>query len=372
MKRLLLVAALLLPVAVPALATSAAGTADSAHGIAPPPHRAPQGVLRIWGHPGAGAWLERVGVGFASIHPDIEIRSQLSGSDVGMAALYTGQADIVLMGREATESEVKAFEWIHRYRPTAVPLMTGSLDQPGQAPALVVFVHRDNPLQSLDLAQLDGIVGTARDNGWRDNQAVAEAGRSEDADIRQWDELGLGGEWAGQPIRLHVPMAESGTGKFLRTKLIADSNRMHWGAITEHADLVGGPEDSGRRIGEAVASDRYALGIANLKYQDPALKVVPIAWASGMPAVLPTAASLMDERYALGRTGYAYINLHPVDGVDPNVRAWLVQALSRADSGAPSSGFLPLHEARRASSLELLGPEPSRTREESGSKVAPP
>src|SRR5690606_27349021 len=108
--------------------------------------------------------------------------------------LYTGQADIVLMGREATESEVKAFEWVNRYRPTAVPILRGSLDRAGQAPALVVFVHRDNPIAAISLEELDGIFGTARENGWRDGQPVATAARGAERDIRHWGQLGLEGD----------------------------------------------------------------------------------------------------------------------------------------------------------------------------------
>lgn len=351
-----MLAALLLACCAPTVAVAAS---DSAHGIAPPSHRAPEGGLRVWGHPAAATWLDQQTSRFAQRRPDLVVRRQLSGSDVGMAGLYTGQADVVLMGREATESEIKAFEWIHRYRPTAVPVMRGSLDAPGQAPALVVFVHHDNPLRALDLAQLDGIIGSARDNGWHDNQPLPEGSRSAAGDLRSWGALGAGGEWAGAPIRLHLPMAESGSGKFLRTRLIADSNRMHWEAITEHADPVQGPEDSGRRILEAVAADRYALGIASLKYHQPGkTRALALAAAPGAQPVHATADSIRDGRYPLGRTLYAYINRHPGEGVDPNVRAWLAQVLSEAEQNAPSAGYLPLPRAARQASLKLLEPHP--------------
>src|SRR5207244_5111836 len=108
--------------------------------VVPPPYQARQtveGVIRIWGNPEMKPLLERWERGFHRSHPQVRIESHLTGSDLGMAGLYTAQADIALLGREATGNEVKAFEWIYRYRPTAGEVATGRLDQHGRTPALV-------------------------------------------------------------------------------------------------------------------------------------------------------------------------------------------------------------------------------------------
>jgi len=318
----------------------------SAHGIAPPPHRPPAGMLRIWGHPQAAMWLSQQTQRFQRRHPSIRIQANLTGSDVGMAGLYTGQADIVLMGREATESEIKAFEWVYRYRPTAVPIMTGSLDHPGRAPALVVFVHRDNPLTELSLTQLDGIFGTAREHGWENETPVLSGARGRERDIRLWGQLGLQGEWTQTPIQIYMPMSESGSGRFFRQRVLAQSNRMHWEAITEFTDPVNAAEDSGTRILAALVRDRAGIALANLHHPPPDVRAIALS-KSGERALLPSAATVATHRYPLARTLYAYINQPPDEALDWQLSAWLQDVLSaKAQRAARRGGYLPLPPAQ--------------------------
>src|SRR5215510_16111441 len=89
-------------------------------------------------------WSER----FVRYHPGARIEARMLGGDVAMGALTTGKADIALLGREAAPQEVKGFEWIYRYPPSAIEVLNGSLDNPGCSPALAVLVHRSNPLSS--------------------------------------------------------------------------------------------------------------------------------------------------------------------------------------------------------------------------------
>lgn len=348
-------------IAVPATAAPQAESGGAAHGIAPPPHGSTPGVLRIWGHPQAEAWLVAQANRLQQ-RSNLRIDARLTGSDVGMAALYTGQADIVLMGREATESEIKAFEWVYRYRPTAVPLLGGSLDRAGQAPALVAFVHRDNPLESISLAQLDGMFGTARDNGWHDGQPVVSAARGTDLDIRQWGQLGLLGEWAARPIRLYGPMVESGTGRFFRERVLTNSNRMHWDALNEFADPVCGTEDSARAILDALARDRTGIAITNLQFANSGVKPLALIDKGGRP-VRATREALVDGAYPLGRIVYAYINKPIGGGIDPQVRLWLLDVLS-SQVHTSTSGFLPLPERERQRALDILSAESSKQRQQ--------
>lgn len=349
---LLIVIATVLPAFSTAAPAGVSTRADSAHGIAPPPHRAPIGQLRICGHPRMAAWLSRQSDEFNRRNPSIRVVPRLNGSDVGMAALYTGQADIVLMGREATDSEVQAFEWVNRYRPTAIPILTGSLDRAGQAPALVAFVHRDNPLQALDLAQLDGIFGSARREGWFDKQPVPSQARGVDRDIRFWGQLGLGSDWAKQTIRRYLPLAESGTGMFFRARVLGASNRVHWDGTREFADPVGGSEDGATRMLAALAEDRHGIAIAHLGAAHPGVKALQLVGEDGTP-VAATHDSLVDGRYPLVRTVFAYINVPPGEGIDPQVIAWLHDVL---EHGRPthSEGYLPLSDDRRVQVLDQL------------------
>src|SRR5258708_23359017 len=49
------------------------------------------GTLRVAGNPELAAVVARWSAGFRQLHPGARIETHLTGSDTGMAALYTGQ-----------------------------------------------------------------------------------------------------------------------------------------------------------------------------------------------------------------------------------------------------------------------------------------
>lgn len=304
--------------------------------VPPPPHQSPPGVIRVWGNAQTEGLVRQWVAGFATLHPGLRIETRLTGSDIGMAGLYTGQADIALLGREATESEVKAFEWVFRHKPTPVEILTGSIDRAGRSPALVVFVHRDNPIERLDLAQLEAIFGQEH--------------RHAPNNIRTWGQLGLEGEWADQPIRLYAPMAESGTGRFFRANVLGGSNKMNWDHLTEFDDPVrpgGASDESGWRILDALAQDRYGLAVSNLQFVPPAVKPVALRILTGGDYRSATRTTLIDRQYPLTRSVYAYINRPDGGPIDPQVGLFLEYVLSAAGQAAVAEdgGYLPLNPA---------------------------
>jgi phosphate transport system substrate-binding protein len=61
-----------------------------------------------------------------------------------MAGIITGVSDLSLMGRPVTANEVIGFEWVHRYKPLEIQVMTGSVREDGKTPALAVLVSQTN------------------------------------------------------------------------------------------------------------------------------------------------------------------------------------------------------------------------------------
>src|SRR5215472_14457667 len=144
---------------------------------------APAGdAVRIWGNETMAGVVRRWAEGFARHHPGAQIETRMIGGDVAIGALATGKADIALLGREAAPQEVKAFEWIYRYRPTAIEVLNGSLDQPECSPALAILVHRSNPLSELTMTQLDGLFSADLRGGGKER-------------LSTWGQLGLPREW---------------------------------------------------------------------------------------------------------------------------------------------------------------------------------
>ncbi len=287
--------------------------------VAPPPYQARKeaaGVVRVWGNPEMKVVLERWEEGFRRANPEVSFENHLTGSDVGMAGLYTGNADIALLGRDAAASEVKAFEWIYRYRPERVEIMVGGLDRPGRSPALVAYVHRDNPLASLTLMQLDAIFSHERLRG-------------APAAIQTWGDLGLGGDWADKPINLYTFDTETGTGRYFRDAALKDSRKLHWERMKEFKDTsdLGKPShDAGRRILEALVADRYGLAVAS----GPApaqVKALALAPAEG-EGIAPTPENLVSRRYPFVRGIFAYYNRKPDTPLDAPVARFLRYVLS--------------------------------------------
>ena len=86
-------------------------------------------------------------------YPSVNIQIQAAGSSTAPPALTEGTANLGPMSREMKDVELQAFEAKYGYKPTAVPVAVD---------ALAVFVHKDNPIKSLDMAQVDGIFSSNR------------------------------------------------------------------------------------------------------------------------------------------------------------------------------------------------------------------
>lgn len=337
--------------AAPAAASPPA-RAETASGftlqVLPPvrPRPAETKVIRLQGNAVLLAPARQWAAEFRRRHPAVRVEATMNGSDVGMAALCTGRADIALLGREAAAQELKAFEWIFRHPPARVEIMTGSLDQPGGSPALVFQVHRDNPLAQLTLAQADAVFSPERRRG-------------APAALRTWGDLGLTGEWAAQPIRLYAPDTESGPGRFFRAAVLGDSRKLYWDRLTEFTDsaVLGNPtHDASAKIVAALAGDRYGLAVAGLTPDGAATKALLLGADDGSAPVAVTAENVAARRYPLARPVYAYFNRGPEEAADPVLAEFLDYVLSEAGQAVvrQDNRHLPLSPAQAAAQQQSL------------------
>jgi phosphate transport system substrate-binding protein len=286
------------------------------------------GTIRLWGNDQMLAVAKQWQKGFQKYHPDIKFETNLMGTGTGMAGLYSGVADLALMGRASTPKEIMAFEWVFGYKPLGIEVMTGSLDAPGKSPALAVFVHKDNPLSRLTLAQLDAVFGCEHRRGL-DN-------------IRTWGQLGLEGEWKDKPINIYSYDAETGTAAFFRETVLNGSRKWNWERMKEFKDVKnpdGSTYESSQQILNVLATDRYGIGIASLRRGSRNVKPVALASRNGEPAYEATQQNLVQRKYPLTRVASVYINRQPgrqvdakiVDAkiVDPKIKEFLRYVLSR-------------------------------------------
>lgn len=316
------------------------------------------GTIRIWGHGSYGAHTDFVeGLtkaweeGFRAHQPGVSFDNRLHGTASAIGALYTGQGDLALMGREIWKPEVAAFEEVRGYPPTGIDVLTGSFDVRNKGYALVVFVHKDNPLARLDFAQLDAVFGAERRRG---HAAVAT-----------WGDLGLGGEWRERPVHVYGLAIARGFADYFEEAVFAGGHI--WNpSLREFADDAGsrgGASDGGQKLLDALAKDPAGIGYSGLLYHHDDVKAVALSREPEGPWVFPTRETVASHAYPLTRLITMYLDRKPGTAVEPKLAEFLRYILSREGQSAVlehGHGYLPVPADAAARQLGKLDGEARR------------
>jgi len=275
------------------------------------------------------------GEGFKIQYPNVRIEVEGKGSSTAPPALIEGTSTFGPMSRKMKAKEEDDFEKKYGYKPTAIPT---SVDM------LAVYVHKDNPLASLTLVQVDAIFSKSR-----------KAGQVND--VRTWGDVGLSGEWADKPISLYGRNSASGT----------------YGFFKEHALLNGDFKDSVKEqpgssaVVQGVASDRYGIGYSGIGYKTADVRAVPLALAGKLP-VDAEIDHAYDGTYPLWRFLYVYVNHKPGSQMDPLRREFIAYLLSKQGQlDVIKDGYFPLPYPVAKKTLESIGSNVS-TREAATSR----
>lgn len=255
-------------------------------------------------------WAE----GFKKVYPSVREGIEGKGSASAPPALAEGTCSFGPMSRDWKPSEIDAFKAKHGYPPAVVPV---AIDM------LAVFVHRDNPLKSLSLQQVDAIFSKNRTGGAT-------------ADIRTWGDLGLEGEWKDKPISLYGRNASSGTyGYFKEFALFKGDFKS---TVKE--------QPGSSAVVQAIASDKFAIGYSGIGYKTADVRPLPLAPKPDAAAVEPVAANAYSGDYPLARFLYLSVNRKPGSPLDPLRREFLRYVLSASGQGdVKKDGYLPLPAA---------------------------
>lgn len=313
------------------------------------PEERVEGVVRLWGHGShrrnfMGNLVRRWTAEFSRHQPDVLFENRMYGTASAIAALLTGAGEIALLGEEISPASATAFRRAKGYPPTEIQISPGSVDVNFFDYAHMIFVHRDNPLAGLSLAQLEAIFGV---EGLR--------GRGQ---IRTWGQLGLGGEWQDQPIQPYGWKVDEDFALFFRERVLEHSHR--WNpAIREHVHVQrpdGSQYDHGQQILDALARDRFGIAISNIRYAVPEVRAVPLSWNENGSFVAASPSTLIDQSYPLVRIIPAYVDIPPGETAAPAVREFLRYALSREGQQAliEETGYLPLGPAAIEEQLRRL------------------
>lgn len=252
-------------------------------------------------------WTEK----FEELYPNINIQVQAAGSSTAPTALTEGVANFGPMSRRMKDKEIEAFEARFGYKPTPIRV---AID------ALAVYVHKDNPIESLTVAQVDAIFSSTRRCGHPD-------------DIRTWGDLGLEGTWQRRPIQLYGRNSVSGTyGYFKQAGLCSGDFKNTVNEQPGSASVV-----------QAITASLNGIGYSGVGYVTSGVRAVPIAEVEGDEPVNVEFETASDGTYPFTRYLYVYINKKPDSPLPPLEREFLKLVLS--DSGqeiVEKDGYVPL------------------------------
>jgi len=248
--------------------------------------------------------------------------AQTSGwTTIAIPALVDGTADLAPMSRPPRSAEIQAFRDAFGYEPLVIEIATD---------AVAVFVHRDNPLPSISMTQLDAIYSSTR--------------RREGEPIGRWSALGVPPPLADQPIRTFGFSSFAIGSSVLRERVLLG------GDFASELSVEPGPS----AVVNAVGSYRNAIGYASQSVTSRRARIVPIS-VDGAPPVAPTAATVGDGSYPLGYTLYIALNRRPGTAIDPGVRGFLEFLLSdQGQSIVGEAQLIPLAREARVRELAKL------------------
>jgi phosphate transport system substrate-binding protein len=252
--------------------------------------------------------------GFSAIYPNVRLEIEGKGSSTAPPALIAGTAQFGPMSRPMNQREIDAFQQRFGYPPSPI---RGAVD------ALAVFVHKDNPIASMTMQQVDAVFSKTRRGG-------------QPAAINTWGQLGLTGAWANRPISLYGRNSASGTYGYF--KEVALFNGDYRDEVKE--------QPGSSTVVQGVASDIGAIGYSGIGYKTADVRTVPLAARAGAQAFDATAENAYAGDYPLSRFLYIYVNVNPNQPLDPLRREFIRFVYSRQGQEATiRDGYFPIPNA---------------------------
>ncbi|HZZ92175.1 MAG TPA: substrate-binding domain-containing protein [Usitatibacter sp.] len=314
------------------------------------------GEIRIWGNQAMTNVLRmwEAGIMEGGGQRGLRFVDTLPSGSAAIGPLYTGVADLGIMGHHVWPVEIEGFHQVFGYDPLEIAVATGSYDVPAKMPSNVIYVNKDNPLAGLTLPQLDAVFGEQRTGGWEGRNWSTRAARGPEANIRTWGGLGATGEWADKPIHVYGYDLTGSSFPFSMQRMVfGGSGKWNPGLQESVLNEVSAMYTAGPRpkqgcdeLMQRVADDRYGIGYSAIQCgrRNPGVRPVALASRAGGPYIEPTKENFLNRSYPLIESIYVYINRAPGQPVEPKLKEFLKYILSRQGQKAVvrDGGYLPL------------------------------
>lgn len=301
------------------------------------------GTIRTCGSPQMADLLKLYELCFHKLQPQVQFQDDLSSTLTAVSCVSAGRADIGLLGREIWPTEEQSFTAIAGHAPRVTQVALGSYDVPKATFALMIFVHRDNPLASLSLDQLARIFAVI-------------ASRDDEATARTWGDLGLTGRWATGPIHLYGFTEDNDKSLIFRRLVFAHGERWR-DDLRQIANAPGNPgADAGDLILRALSADPYGIGISNVHYATPEVRALPLSTTAHPLPIPPTRENVASGLYPLTRAVFMVTRDGAAQPADAATLEFLRFVLSRQGSEAvmQEGNYLPLPQSIALAQLREL------------------
>ena len=244
----------------------------------------------------AQAWAEA----YKSVAPDVAVSVTGGGSGTGISAMINGTVDIANSSRRMRDSERDA---ARKNGVEAIEFVVGH-------DALAVYLHEDNPIQELTLAQIRSVYG--------------EGGTAE-----RWSDLGVAVPGCSSDEIVRVSRQNnSGTYVYFRDAVLGEGD-FKLGSRDMH-----GSKD----VVDLVENTPCAIGYSGLAYATEHVRMPCLAKAEGEACVAPTLSAAEDGSYAVARPLFMYTAGQP-RGAVKGYMDWILsdegQCVIRARGYAP-------------------------------------
>ncbi len=252
-------------------------------------------------------WAEE----FKRAYPNVNIQIQAAGSSTAPPALTEATSNLGPMSRKMKDKEIEAFEARYGYKPTAIPV---AID------ALAVYVHKDNPISGMSIAQVDAVFSSTR-----------KCGNNED--ITRWGQMGLEGAWAMRDIQIFGRNSVSGTYGYFKKKALCKGDYKN--TVNE--------QPGSASVVQSVSTSINGIGYSGIGYKTASVRAVPLSKKAGGEAIAATPENAVDGSYPLSRFLYVYVNKTPNKPLAPLEREFIKLVYSaQGQAVVVKDGYIPL------------------------------
>jgi phosphate transport system substrate-binding protein len=255
-------------------------------------------------------WAEE----FKRAYPNVNVQVQAAGSSTAPPALTEGTSNFGPMSRKMKDKEVQAFETRYGYKPTAIPV---AID------ALAVYVHKDNPISGMTIADVDAVFSTTRKCG-------------SDQSVSRWGQLGLSGSWTERDIQLFGRNSVSGTYGYFKKKGLCKGDFRN--TVNE--------QPGSASVVQSVSTSVNGIGYSGIGYKTSSVRAVPLSKDAGREFVEANSENAVSGKYPLSRFLYVYVNKKPNEQLPLLQREFIKLVYSQQGQHVVvKDGYIPLPAA---------------------------